>query len=194
MPRGESMSWAEKFDGLVRPVLAPGEVLRAASPLTADPGTTEDVSLRDELAALADPTIWLGLGSHPGAAGQRAIFGRGVDGEPGSRGHQVFTAVHTATAPALCVTDRRLVVVERTTVPRPGSGRLARLLGAGDEVVTLQAEVPREQVAGAVAAPKGVARRGRMLVRFTDGSVCALLAALPSVRDEVVAVLAAPSA
>ena len=46
--------------------VAPDERLLAASPLTADPGTTADVSLRDELATLADPTIWIGLGAHPG--------------------------------------------------------------------------------------------------------------------------------
>ncbi len=188
----DGRSWAQRFDGSVRPALAPDEPLLAASPLTADPGTTEDVSLRDELANLADPTLWLGLGAHPGAAGQRIVFGRAVVGAEGSLAHRVFGAVEQARSPILALTDRRLLIAERVTVPRPGTGRLARLLGSGDTVVRPLVEVPRAALVGATAAPKGALRRSRVLVRFADDSVCALNCALPAVRDEVVAAISAP--
>lgn len=189
----DGRTWAERFDESVRPVLAAGEPLLAASPLVGDPGTTEDVSLRDELAGLADPTIWVGLGAHPGTAGQRVIFGRAVVGAEGSVAHQVFSAVDGASAPFLAVTDRRFLVVDRVTVPRPGAGRLARLLGSDDTEVRPQIDLPRTTVVSAAAAPKGVVRRSRLLVRFADDSVCALNCSLPGVRDEVVAALRRPA-
>ena len=189
---GDGRSWAERFDESVRAGLRPDERLLAASPLTADPGTTADVSLRDELANLADPTMWIGLGAHPGNAGQRVIFGRGVFGPEDGLAHKVFAAVDAAGSPFLALTERRLLVVDRVTVPRPGTGRLARLLGSGDVVVRPIVEVPRSSVVGAVAAPKGALRRSRLLVRFVDESVCALNCALPAVRDEVVAAISPP--
>ncbi len=176
----------------MRAALRPDERLLAASPLTADPGTTADVSVRDELANLADPTIWIGLGAHPGTAGQRVIFGRGVFGPEEGLAHQVFAAVDAAGSPFLALTDQRLLVVDRVTVPRPGTGRLARLLGSGDVVVHPIVDVPRASVVGAVAAPKGALRRSRLLLRFVDESVCALNCALPAVRDEVVAAISPP--
>lgn len=185
-------TWAQRFDGSVRPALAPDESLLAASPLVGDPGTTEDVSLRDELVNLADPTIWVGLGAHPGAAGQRLIFGRAVVGLDGSLAHRVFAAVDGAVAPFLAVTDRRFLVVDRVTVPRPGAGRLARLLGSGDTELRAAIELPRAATVAASPAPKGVVRRARLLVRFADDSVCALNCSLPGVRDEVVAALGRP--
>ena len=188
----DGRSWAERFDGSIRPALAPGEALLAASPLVADPGTTEDVSLRDELANLADPTIWVGLGAHPGTAGQRVIFGRGVIGPDGSVAHRVFAAVAAAGSPFLAVTDRRFLVVDRVTVPRPGAGRLARVLGAGDTEIRPLVDVPRRAVRSAAPAPKGVVRRARLLARFADDSVCALNCSLPGVRDDVVAALRSP--
>ena len=185
----DGRSWAERFDGSVRPALAPDEPLLAASPLVADPGTTEDVSLRDELANLADPTTWVGLGAHPGHAGQRVIFGRAVIGPEGSLAHRVFAAVDGAGSPFLAVTDRRFLVVDRVTVPRPGTGRLARMLGSGETDVRPLVDLPRGAVVAATAAAKGVVRRSRMLVRFADESVCALNCSLPGVRDDVVAAL-----
>jgi hypothetical protein len=185
----DGRTWAQRFDETVRPALAAHEALLAATPLVADPGTTDDVSLRDELADLADPTIWVGLGAHPGVAGQRLIFGRAVVGPEGSTAHRVFAAVDGASAPFLAVTDRRFLVVDRVTVPRNGAGRLARLLGGGETRLDARIELPRSAVVGAAPAPKGVVRRARLVVRFADESVCALNCSLPGVRDEVVASL-----
>ena len=188
----DGRTWAQRFDATIRPVLGPDEPLVAASPLVADPGTTEDVSLRDELANLADPTMWLGVGAHPGVAGQRVLFGRAVVGAEGSAAHQVFAAVDGAFAPFLAVTDRRILVADRVTVPRPGAGRLSRLLGSGTTELHVRVDLPRSAVVAGVAAPKGALRRARLLVRFSDDSVCALNCSLPGVRDDVVAALTRP--
>jgi len=175
----------------LRPLLTADERLLAASPLVKDPGTTEDVSAKDELVNLLDPTILLGLGTHPGNAVQRVVFGRAVTGGPESTARRLFDTVDAAPAPKLAVTDRRLLIVSIDARPREGSG-WRRWLGPSDLVATLVTEVPRVVILGAVAAPAGVLRRGRFLIGFTDGSGCVLVCAPPSLAEPVVAAIGAP--
>src|SRR4051812_13404730 len=92
----------------IRALLGDGERLLAASPLVQDPGTTEDVSARDELINLLDPTILLGLGTHPGNAAQQAVFGKAVIGGDHTQGRLLYDALSTLLAPKVAVTDRRL--------------------------------------------------------------------------------------
>ena len=172
-------------------LLTPGERLLAASPLVKDPGTTEDVSVRDELENLLDPTILLGLGTHPGAMVQRAVFGRAVTGTPDSTARLLFDAVEAALAPTVVVTDRRLLIVNLTTTPR-GDGFWKKWFGPSDVVAEGRHALPRAAILGAVPAPAGVLRRGRLLVGFADGSGCVLVCAPPSLAGPVVQAIGLP--
>jgi hypothetical protein len=180
-----AQDYTASMEPVLRPLLASGERLLAASPLVKDQGTTADVSVKDELKNLLDPTILIGLGSHPGNLIQRAVFGRAVVGAPGSTARLTFEAVASVTAPKVVVTDSRLVVVDVDLVPR-GRGLLRSWFGPMDEIARVVHEVPRAAILGAVGAPAGLLRRGRILVRFSDGSVCALVCATPRLRDQVI--------
>jgi hypothetical protein len=186
-----SRDYTASAEPALRPLLAGDEWLLAASPLVKDPGTTEDVSAQDELVNLLDPTILLGLGTHPGNAVQRAVFGRAVTGGPGSTARRLFDTVDADPAPKIAVTDRRLLIVSLDTRPRD-TGGWRRWFGPSDMVATLVTEVPRVVILGAVAAPAGVLRRGRFLIGFTDGSGCVLVCAPPSLAEPVVAAIGTP--
>lgn len=173
---------------MLQSLLAEGERLLAASPLIADPGTTEDVSLADEFKNLLDPTLLTGFGAHPGNLLQQATWGRGVVGGPQSVGAQLFRAIDEATAPTLGVTDRALHVFD-VSIESRGDGLIQKLFGAVDQVATPKHQVPREAFLGAKPAPQGVLRRGRLLVAFNDGSGCALVCATPTLMTEVVAAI-----
>jgi hypothetical protein len=149
------------------------------------------VSVKDELTNLLDPTILLGLGTHPGGLLQRAVFGRAVTGPPDSIAGRLFAAVDSTLAPTLVVTDARLLIVDLTTVPR-GEGRWRRWLGPVDRVARGIHEVDRSAILGAVAAPAGVFRRGRFLVAFVDGSGCVLVCAPPSLSGPVLTAIGPP--
>jgi hypothetical protein len=183
--------YAANIEPAVRPLLGAGERLWAASPLVEDPGTTEDVSVGDELKNLLDPTILLGLGTHPGNLLQRAVFGRAVTGAPGSLARRLHEVVAKVTAPQVVVTDRRLLIVEIAAVPR-GTTRWQRWFGAADLVATGQHSVDRAAILGAVAAPAGVLRRGRFLLGFVDGSGCVLVCAPPGLAESVVRAVGPP--
>jgi hypothetical protein len=182
------------YAATVTPALAPllsgTERVLAASPLVKDPGTTDDVSVKDELINLLDPTIWLGLGTHPGNAMQRAVFGRSVTGPPDSLARRLFDTVAAASAPKVVVTTERLLIAELDATPR-GSG-WRRWFAPVDQVARQLHAVPRAAILGAVAAPAGVLRRGRLLVGFADGSGCVLVCAPPSLADDVVRAIGAP--
>jgi hypothetical protein len=180
--------YTKHVEPVLRPVLAPGEELLAASPLVKDPGTTEDVSVSDELKNALDPTILLGLGTHPGNLAQRAVFGRAVTGAPDSLARRLFAAVDGVTAPTLAVTATRLLVVELTVVST-GKGWFQRWFGPVDQVARVVHEVPRAVILGAVHAPAGVLRRGRFLVGFSDGSGCVLVCSPPGLAAGAVAAL-----
>jgi hypothetical protein len=175
----------------LRPLLAEGERMLAAAPLVKDPGSTEDVSVGDELKNLLDPTILLGLGTHPGNLLQRAVFGRAVTGSRDSIARALFAAVDSAASPKVVVTDRRLLIVDVDAVPR-SRGAWQRWFGPFDLVAREVYAVPRESVIGAVPAPAGLLRRGRFLVGFVDGSGCVLICAPPSLAEPVIAAIGGP--
>ncbi|SDZ36592.1 hypothetical protein SAMN05444365_111104 [Micromonospora pattaloongensis] len=175
---------------VLRPLLHDAESLLVASPLVRDPGTTEDVSVADELKNLLDPTILLGLGAHPGQLLQRATFGRAVVGGDDSIARSVHDAV-TGSA-ALAVTDRRLLLYRAELVDAPGGGFWRRWFGPAGQVASALYEVDRPRVVGAVHAPAGALRRGRILVVFADGSACALVCALPKLGERAAAAIGPP--
>ncbi|MGC9668256.1 hypothetical protein ACNTMW_17085 [Planosporangium sp. 12N6] len=174
---------------MLRPLLAPEEKLLLSAPLIQDPGTVEDVSVRDELLNLLDPTVLIGLGSHPGELGQRLFFGRAARGVPGSLGRRVHEAAG-ALGPLLVLTDARLLIASRRDVPRK-SGWFNRIFGPSDQVAEIVLAVPRGEVLGAAAAPAGVFRRGRFIVGFRDDSLCALVSGLPSQGRRAVEIMGA---
>jgi hypothetical protein len=184
--------YTTNIEPALRLLLRGGESLLVASPMTRDPGTTEDVSITDELKNLLDPTILLGLGAHPGELLQRATFGRALIGGPESMAGVLFDVVRPGNAPALAVTDRRLLIYRTEVVEQPTSGFWQRWFGPAELVAHPLHEVDRTYVAGAVAAPAGLLRRGRILVAFTDGSVCALVCALPKLGARAAAAIGPP--
>ena len=117
-----SKDYRASVEPAIRPLLSDGERVLAVSPLVKDPGTTEDVSVSDELKNLLDPTILLGLGTHPGNALQRAVFGRAVTGSADSLARQLYEAVEAAGAPKVAVTDQRLLIVELDTAAQAAPG------------------------------------------------------------------------
>lgn len=177
----------------LQPLLAGEERLLAAAPLVKNPGTTQDVSVRDELKNLLDPTILVGLGAHPGNLVQAAVFGRAVIGAPGSTARRLFEAVNAVLSPEVAVTSTRLLIVELSTVPR-GGGFWRRWFGPFDQVARKVHAVPRAAIVGAIPAPAGVLRRGRLLVGFGDGSGCMLVCSPPSLAAAVIDAIGAPKA
>jgi hypothetical protein len=183
--------YTDRISPALRPLLADDERLLVASPLIKDPGTTDDISVGDELKNLLDPTILLGLGTHPGNLVQRAVFGRAVTGAPDSIARHLFDRVSTVTAPVLAVTTARLIVVQTSTTPT-GTGFWQRWFGPVETTARGIHEVRREAILGSIAAPAGVLRRGRLLIGFVDGSGCVLVCAVPSAASRVIQVLAVP--
>jgi hypothetical protein len=182
--------YTEMIEPLVRPLLGDGERLLVAAPQVKDPGTTEDVSVSDELKNLLDPTILLGLGAHPGGLLQRATFGRALVGGAGSIAKAVYDSAGNASH--LAVTDRRLLILRTELVYPPGTGFWRRWFGPSQEVVHGLHHVDRHHIVKTVPAPAGVLRRGRFLVVFTDGSMCALVGSPPKFGRRLAAVLGEP--
>ncbi|MEV4760976.1 hypothetical protein AB0J86_38630 [Micromonospora sp. NPDC049559] len=180
------------IEPVLRPVLAPQERLLVASPLVKDPGTTEDVSVADELKNLLDPTILIGLGVHPGGLLQRATFGRAVAGGPESAGYALYAGVDVAGSPHLAVTDTRLIIFDVDLIEQAGQGWLRRWFGPAQQRARVRHDVSRAAIVGAIKAPAGLLRRGRFLVVFTDGSACALVCSPPSLGERAAEVLGPP--
>jgi hypothetical protein len=172
--------YTTQMEPVFRPVLDPGERLLIVASLVKDQGTTEDVSVSDELKNLLDPTILIG-GSHPGNLLQRAAFGRALFGAPESLAGRVYAAIDAATSPSLALTDRRLVIADVELVYlRQGGNWLRRWLGPTKQVAKVLHALPREAIVGAIMAPAGVLRRGRFVVVFPDGSACSIVCPVPS--------------
>ncbi|MFC6018743.1 hypothetical protein ACFP2T_21345 [Plantactinospora solaniradicis] len=166
------------MEPVFRPVLVPGERLLIVVSLTRDMGTTEDVSVPDELKNLLDPGILVG-GSHPGNLLQRLTFGRALIGGRDSLAGRLYSAIDGVTSPTLVLTDRRLVIADLELVPLTTGNWLRRWLGPTKQVARVVHQVSRESVAGAVMAPAGLLRRGRFLVVFPDTSACSVVSPLP---------------
>jgi hypothetical protein len=122
---------------------------------------------------------------------QQAMFGRAVTGTPDSIARRLFDAIDAAAAPKVAVTGDRLLIVEIDAVPR-GNGFWGRWFGPSDLVARYVQAVPRSAILGAVEAPAGVLRRGRLLVGFVDGSGCVLVCSPPSLAESVVRAIGAP--
>lgn len=177
------------MEPVLRPLLRDGERMFVASPLVADPGTTEDVSVSDELKNLLDPALALGLGAHPGELLRRAAFGRALIGGPDSTAGSVFKAIEQEKSPALAVTDQRLLIYSAEIVDQPGRSFWQRWFGPIQQRARIVHTVSRELILGAVAAPSGALRRGRFLVMFADRSACAIVAARPQEAARAVATI-----
>lgn len=177
---------------MLRPLLRDGERLLAASPLVHDPGSTEDLSIADELKNLLDPTMLLGLGAHPGGLLRQATFGRALVGGSGSTAKAVFDIVTPGSGAGLAVTDARMLLYATKVSDQPGAGFWRRWFGSAELSAELLYEVGRDRIAGAVAAPAGLLRRGRILLLCRDGSACALVCSGPDSAARAVAAIGPP--
>lgn len=180
-------NFTTNIEPVLRPLLADGERLIVASPMMQDIGTTEDLTIGDQLKALLDPTRLFGLTADFNGPLQRAILGRAVSGPEGSIGRRLYEAVGaTKSVPDLALTDSRLLVFWTEVVNlTEGNTVSERWFGPTDMVAHLAHEVPRDWIVGAVRAPKGLLRRGRFFVTFVDGSGCALVGSRRAGREAV---------
>jgi hypothetical protein len=182
------------IEPVLRPLLGDGERLVVASPLLSDPGTTEDLTAKEQLKKLLDPTDLFGLGPHTGGTLQRLVLGRAVIGAEGSIGRRLYDAVDgTTSVPDFALTDSRLLVFTTEIVnTSSGGGFFQRWFGPTETAARLAHEIPRNWILGAVPAAKGLLRRGRFFVTFIDGSGCALVCIHPSAGRRATEALGAP--
>jgi hypothetical protein len=179
--------YRESIEPVLRPALGADEVLLAASPLVLDPGTADDTPLTDDLKELLNPLLYVGAAMPVGLA--ERTFGRALLGPADSIAGRLYHAIRGATGVStVAVTDRGMVLFAIGTRAR-GGGWFRRTFGAVDRVATLVHRVPHDAVVGAAPAPRGVLRRGRLWVAFTDGSACALVCSPPSLAPPVAAAL-----
>jgi hypothetical protein len=144
-------------------ILRPGERMAVAAIITAsDPGATGPVDVGHELGAFAFRLLTLGLLGENTQLMRLVLWGRAVEGPADSMAHALHELVHGATWPKLILTDQR-VIVARGELLSPGKYRFS-LVGA----------LPRGIVVGAERAPKGLLRRGRVLLHCADGSKVAV--------------------
>lgn len=140
-------------------ILEPGETMAVTAIITAsDPGATGPVDIGHELGAFAFRMLTLGLLGENTQLMRLVLWGRSVDGAPGSIAHALDELIHGATWPKLILTDRRVIVAR------------GELLSPGKYRFSLVGSLPRAAVIGAEPAPKGLLRRGRVLLHCADGS------------------------
>jgi hypothetical protein len=144
-------------------ILAPGEELAVAAIITAsDPGATGPVQVGPELGNLVVRLLTLGLVGENTQLMRRMLWGRAVAGPPGSLAHALHGLIHEASWAKLVITDQRVIVAR------------GELLSPGHYKFDLVGSLPRAAVVGARPAPKGLMRRGRIELRFADGSTAAV--------------------
>lgn len=144
-------------------ILRPGETMAVAAVITAsDPGATGPVDVGHELGAFVFRLLTLGLLGENTQLMRRTLFGRSVEGPPGSMAHALHELIHGATWAKLILTDQRVIVAR------------GELLSPGKYQFTLVGALPRSTVVGAEPAPKGLLRRGRVLLHCADGSKVAV--------------------
>jgi hypothetical protein len=140
-------------------VLQPGETMAVAAIITAsDPGATGPVDVGHELGAFAFRMLTLGLLGENTQLMRLVLWGRSVEGPPGSMAHALHELIHGTTWPKLILTDRRVIVAR------------GELLSPGKYRFSLVGSLPRAVVVGAEPAPKGLLRRGRVRLHCADGS------------------------
>lgn len=116
---------------VVGALAGPERLVALSGVVMADPGVTEPVSVRDEVANLFDPTLWLGLGAHPGDLLRLLTWRRAVQGGTGSIAAQVHQACGRPGGwRAMVVTDARLLVGQLVELPDRGRGTTGRLLSS----------------------------------------------------------------
>ncbi|WP_027345305.1 hypothetical protein [Hamadaea tsunoensis] len=149
-------------------VLGPGEELGAAAVITRiDPGATGPVDARAELGAAATRVLTLGLlGGHTQLL-RLAGFGRAVDGPAGSTAATLHELITEASWAKLVVTDRRVIVARGELVEHQRQA-------PGHYEFSVVGWVARTAVTGARPAPRGLLRRGRIVVSCADGSAVAV--------------------
>jgi hypothetical protein len=144
-------------------ILRPGETMAVAAIITAsDPGATGPVDVGHELGAFAVRLLTLGLLGENTQLMRSVLWGRAVDGPAGSMAHALHELVHAASWPKLILTDQRVIVAK------------GELLSPGKYRFSLVGSLPRSTVVGAEPAPKGLLRRGRVLLHCADGSRAAV--------------------
>lgn len=144
-------------------ILQPGETMAVAAIITAaDPGATGPVDVGHELGAFAFRMLTLGLLGENTQLLRLVLWGRSVQGPPGSMAHALHELIHGATWPKLILTDRRVIVAR------------GELLSPGRYRFSLVGSLPRSTVVGAEPAPKGLLRRGRVMLHCADGSSVAV--------------------
>jgi len=147
----------------VAQILAPGEDLAVAAIITSsDPGSTGPVRVAPELGNLVIRLLTLGLAGENTQLMRRMLWGRSVSGPPDSLAHALHDLIHEASWAKLVVTDQRIIIAR------------GELLSPGQYKFDLVGSLPRTAVVGAQPAPKGLMRRGRLELRFADGSTAAV--------------------
>jgi hypothetical protein len=146
--------------------LQAGETALATLYVSADPGTQRPLVLKEQLLELANPFALL-FGGYMQDLVRRVAFGRAVDGAEESLASGWFRRVDRMVDPVLVLTASRLLLVNLKMISMTPAEPDTPVLGV--------MSVPRAQVRGIRAAPKGLLRRGRVIVDFVDGSWCAIL-------------------
>lgn len=162
-------------------ILRPGEALQAAAVITAtDPGATGPVDARAELGAAAARVLTLGLLGEQTQLLRLATFGRAVTGGAESVAAQLHELIGEASWAKLVLTDQRVIVARGELVD------YTRAAPARYEF-SIVGWVPRTAVVAGRPAPRGLLRRGRIIVSCVDDSAVAV----NLLRKQAPAVLAA---
>ncbi|QKW19093.1 hypothetical protein HUT16_08490 [Kitasatospora sp. NA04385] len=184
------------------PFLLPGELLRAAAPVSLAPGVphpplellpprrpgelerklARPVGVLRRVYAALNP-----VSAAAGAVGDRmadavpdaAWHGRGMNGGWTSAAGWFVARWHEDGAKGDCLlalTDRRLLLLADRAKP-----------WQLDPAYAPHLELPRHEIAGLRRNPRGVLQRGRIDLHFPDGSWAGLTTPLPSTADEIAA-------
>jgi hypothetical protein len=144
-------------------ILRPGEKMSVAAIVTAsDPGATGPVDVAHELGAFLVRLLTLGLVGENTQLMRLVLWGRAVEGPAGSMAHALHELIHGTAWAKLVLTDQRVIVAR------------GELLSPGKYAFSLVGSLPRGTVVGAEHAPKGLLRRGRVLLHCADGSKVAV--------------------
>jgi hypothetical protein len=146
--------------------LRPGETALGMFHVSADPGTQSPLVLKEQLLELVNPFA-LFMGGYMQDLVRRLAFGRALGGAEGSLAAGWFGRVDRMADPVLVLTASRLLLVNLKLVSMTPAEPDTPVLGL--------TSMPRAEVREIRAAPKGLLRRGRVIVDFVDGSWCAIL-------------------
>lgn len=144
-------------------ILRPDEKPAVVAIITAsDPGATGPVDVGHELGAFAFRLLTLGLLGENTQLMRVVLWGRAIEGPSGSMAHALHELIHGTSWAKLILTDQRVIVAR------------GELLSPGKYKFSMVGALPRGTVIGAEPAPKGLLRRGRVLLHCADGSKVAV--------------------